>query len=38
MIDDLITLDTTGDGLDDSVLCFDENGGFAIVSDLSFAS
>ena len=36
MIDDLITLDTTGDGLDDSVLCFDENGGFAIVSDYNY--
>ena len=36
MIDDLITLDPTGDGLDDSVLCFDENGGFAIVSDYNY--
>ena len=36
MIDDLITLDTTGDGLDDSVLCLDENGGFAIVSDYNY--
>lgn len=33
MIDELITLDTTGDGLNDSSLYFDENGDFAIVSD-----
>lgn len=36
MIDNLITLDTTGDGLDDSLLYFDENGGFAIVSDYNY--
>ncbi len=36
MIDDLITLDTTGDGLDDSVLCFDENGGMTVASDYNY--
>lgn len=36
MIEDLITLDTTGDGLDDSVLYFDDNGGFTVVSDYNY--
>lgn len=36
MIDDLITLDTTGDGYDDSLLYFDENGGFVVYSDLDY--
>lgn len=33
MIDDLITLDTTGDGIDDSMLYYDENGGCTMLSD-----
>lgn len=36
MIDNLIALDTTGDGLNDSVLFFDENGDFAIASDCNY--
>lgn len=36
MIEDLITLDTTGDGLDDSILYFDDNGGFTVVSDYNY--
>lgn len=36
MIDDLIGLDTTGDGYDDSLLYFDENGGFVVASDLDY--
>lgn len=36
MIDDLIILDTTGDVYDDSLLYFDENGGFVVASDLDY--
>lgn len=36
MIDELITLDMSGDGFDDSQLFFDENGGCAIVSDFDY--
>jgi len=36
MIDELLTLDMSGDGLEDSLLYFDENGGCAIVSDFDY--
>lgn len=36
MIDNLVTLDTTGDGLDDSVLSFDENGDFVVATDSNY--
>ncbi len=36
MINELITLDMSGDGFDDSQLYFDENGGCAIVSDFDY--
>lgn len=36
MIDELITLDMSGDGFDDSQLYFDENGGCAILSDFDY--
>lgn len=36
MIDELITLDMSGDGFEDSQLYFDENGGCAIVSDFDY--